>query len=125
MDRKVFESESYFLHVKKWLTIQTKKKDEDQPTLVTDTVLAEILAEKEKEDQIVQSFVPYNLVNEDFDARSVIKPIPIKAISSQQRAAFDNGAKRKLNFKPNYYLTIIYYSGNTWKIGEGKSSIAN
>ena len=51
MDRKVFESESYFLHVKKWLTIQTKKKDEDQPTLVTDTVLAEILAEKEKEDQ--------------------------------------------------------------------------
>ena len=95
------------------MTIQTKKKDEDQPTLVTDTVLAEILAEKEKEDQIVQSFVPYNLVNEDFDARSVIKPIPIKAISSQQRAAFDNGAKRKLNFKPNYYLTIIYYSGNT------------
>jgi len=61
--------------------------------LVTDSVLAEILAEKENQDQIVQSFVPYNLVNENFDARSVIKPIPIKAISSQQRAAFDNEAK--------------------------------
>ena len=71
------------------LLFNNKKKDEEEPTLVTESILAEIMAEAQEDvERAVQPDVPYKLVNGDYDM--VIKAIPVKAITSEQRVMFND-----------------------------------
>ena len=66
---------------------QKQKKDEEEPTLVTESILAEILAEAER---VVQPNVPYKVMNQELP---IVKPI--KAVTSEERSRYENTASCK------------------------------
>ena len=66
---------------------QKQKKDEEEPTVVTESILAEIWAEAER---VVQPNVPYKVMDQELP---IIKPI--KAVSSEERSRYENTANCK------------------------------